>query len=310
MIYNTYLNYKYNIYLQSVKCKMEGLYLIHLREFIKSKESVFKIGRSDDIHNRVRKYPKGSNVLFTMKCFNSIECEADLIKLFNNKFIHKPEYGTEYFEGDEDIMIDEIYKYLQNYNKNYKLKVLEDLKILEDLKLLEDLKIKEELKIIEDLENDQKVENNIIEDIIKDDIENHIEDEKEDDNKTKSNILICPKCTCDYKYKSVFIKHLQTSVRCISTEEEIQEYLKKYKEDNKSKKDCNKKNKKKKKIIICNSCNSIFTKSSSLKRHLLETKCGKTKNEIENTNILVYNLIKTFTQNLDKEINNIKNQNI
>jgi len=277
---------------------MEGLYLIHLREFIKSKESVFKIGRSDDIHNRVRKYPKGSNVLFTMKCFNSIECEADLIKLFNKKFIHKPEYGTEYFEGDEDIMIDEIYKYLNNYNKNYKLKILEDLKIIEDLK------IKEELKIIEDLE----LVKNENDDDIKDD--DNVEDEKEDDNKTKSNILICPKCTCDYKYKSVFIKHLKTSVRCISTEEEIQEYLKKYKEDNKSKKDCNKNNKKKKKIIICNSCNSIFTKSSSLKRHLLETKCGKTKSEIENTNILVYNLVKTFTQNLDKEIKNLKNQNI
>jgi len=277
---------------------MEGLYLIHLREFIKSKESVFKIGRSDDIHNRVRKYPKGSNVLFTMKCFNSIVCEADLIKLFNKKFIHKPEYGTEYFEGDEDIMIDEIYKYLNNYNKNYKLKILEDLKIIEDLK------IKEELKIIEDLE----LVKNENDDDIKDD--DNVEDEKEDDNKTKSNILICPKCTCDYKYKSVFIKHLKTSVRCISTEEEIQEYLKKYKEDNKSKKDCNKNNKKKKKIIICNSCNSIFTKSSSLKRHLLETKCGKTKSEIENTNILVYNLVKTFTQNLDKEIKNLKNQNI
>ena len=35
------------------------------------------------------------------------------------------------------------------------------------------------------------------------------------------SLVICPKCTKDYKYQSVLLKHLKNSSRCLSTEEEI-----------------------------------------------------------------------------------------
>jgi len=91
---------------------MEGIYLIHVREFAKSKEPIYKLGRSNNLENRVRNYPNGSIVLFTMKCKESIKCEKYLIKLFKEKFIQAKYYGSEYFKGNEDEMINEIHKYL------------------------------------------------------------------------------------------------------------------------------------------------------------------------------------------------------
>jgi len=95
---------------------MEGLYLIHTREFFIIRQPVYKIGRSYKLDNRVKQYPNGSQVLFTMKCKNSKDVKKNLIKLFKEKFVHKPYYGNEYFEGNEDEMINEIYKYLCNTN--------------------------------------------------------------------------------------------------------------------------------------------------------------------------------------------------
>ena len=78
----------------------EGVYLMHIREFIKSHEPIYKIGRSNILDNRVKQYPNGSNILLMIKCKNSILCENNLIKLFKEKFIQKKYYGTEYFEGN------------------------------------------------------------------------------------------------------------------------------------------------------------------------------------------------------------------
>ena len=45
-----------------MKKKMEGIYLMHVREFISTNKNIYKIGRSHDIDNRVRQYPKGSRI--------------------------------------------------------------------------------------------------------------------------------------------------------------------------------------------------------------------------------------------------------
>ena len=46
---------------------MEGIYLMHLREFIKSNENVLKLGRSHNLDKRTKQYPNGSEVLLKIK---------------------------------------------------------------------------------------------------------------------------------------------------------------------------------------------------------------------------------------------------
>ena len=98
---------------------MEGIYLIHTREFITTDIPIYKIGRSYNIENRTNQYPRGSKVLCMIMCENSLACENYLINLFKTKFIQKTYYGREYFEGDKNLMIREIFNYIDNiYNIN------------------------------------------------------------------------------------------------------------------------------------------------------------------------------------------------
>ena len=96
----------------------EGIYLIHTREFVNSKEPIYKIGRSKNLNTRILQYPKGSNVLCSIKCANSNLCEKELIKLFTKLFIIRKDYGNEYFEGDHDNMIFVIITYLYQNKLN------------------------------------------------------------------------------------------------------------------------------------------------------------------------------------------------
>ncbi len=91
--------------------KSNYIYLIYLREFINSKENVYKIGKTTQINNnRFSSYPKGSKVLFQMTCSNCHNLEKEIIKLFKQKYTHrKKDYGDEYFEGNSEEMIKDIF---------------------------------------------------------------------------------------------------------------------------------------------------------------------------------------------------------
>lgn len=75
----------------------------------------------------------------------------------------------------------------------------------------------------------------------------------------------CPKCNSIFKYSSILKKHMLTTVRCKSSIEEIDDYLK----TNIVSPKIN--------SFICNECNSIFTRKSSLQRHENNSKCSKIK---------------------------------
>ena len=62
---------------------MEGLYLIWCYNFIERNEKIYKIGRSDKLYNRVKSYPAGSQILFTILCNESRKCEHLIINKFN-----------------------------------------------------------------------------------------------------------------------------------------------------------------------------------------------------------------------------------
>jgi hypothetical protein len=90
------------------------IYIIHEREFIKCKENVYKIGRTEDIIKRIKKYPKNSCYCFTRQSNNMFIYENKLIKLFKDNFIHQKDYGNEYFKGDIYDMIKVINGYLDD----------------------------------------------------------------------------------------------------------------------------------------------------------------------------------------------------
>jgi hypothetical protein len=108
------------------------IYLLQLREFIKTKENIYKIGRTtQENYKRFHSYPKGSILLFQMICSNCKEMEKVLIKIFKNLFIQRKEIGTEYFEGDYQKMIDIIYSTIRSSKKS-KMKKEKVKEIIED----------------------------------------------------------------------------------------------------------------------------------------------------------------------------------
>jgi hypothetical protein len=87
----------------------EYIYCLIEREFIKTGENVFKIGRTNqDNYDRFKQYPKGSKLIYQCMCVNSKEAEKDIIKKSKEKLKLRKDIGNEYFEGDINVLIDII----------------------------------------------------------------------------------------------------------------------------------------------------------------------------------------------------------
>lgn len=95
------------------------IYLIQTRESIRCNDDIYKIGRTNqELHKRMSAYPKDSKLLMTIDMgIDSVDSETDLIHIFNRTFIHREDWGNEYYQGDPDIMRDIIYKYYQDHRK-------------------------------------------------------------------------------------------------------------------------------------------------------------------------------------------------
>jgi hypothetical protein len=102
------------------------IYLLQEREFTKTEENVYKVGRTiKPNYQRFNQYPNGSILIFQMICNDCVNIEREIIKKFKDIFNQKKEYGTEYFEGDYKKMIDIIYLTIKNeeYNDNDENKI-------------------------------------------------------------------------------------------------------------------------------------------------------------------------------------------
>ena len=104
---------KNNITIDINNIKTGYIYLLQEREFIKTNEKIYKIGRSNQKNfKRFTQYPKGSKILYHQKTFCHKNMEKILVEHFKNKFKQKIEIGNEYFEGNVVDMIREIVKFL------------------------------------------------------------------------------------------------------------------------------------------------------------------------------------------------------
>lgn len=113
---NIYPNIKINkTNYKTLKTKNYGfIYVLIEREFINNGQNIYKIGRTNQINlRRFRNYPKGSKLLFYMKCFNrnSISIENDIMNdLKKSEYIkQKNDIGKEYFEGNLKKIIEICY---------------------------------------------------------------------------------------------------------------------------------------------------------------------------------------------------------
>lgn len=104
--------------------ELQYIYLIRPREFLRLNESTYKIGKTvQHPNNRLGTYPPGSEICVVFSVTNCHEMERRLIRRFKQLFIHRKDYGAEYFTGSiydmkmvimQEIMAYEIDEYLSN----------------------------------------------------------------------------------------------------------------------------------------------------------------------------------------------------
>ena len=132
------------------------IYLLQEREFIKTKENIFKIGKTKQNNNdRIRQYPKGSILLFQMICSNCDNIERVLIKIFKENYKHCKEIGNEYFQGDSNDMIKNIFEIIKDFINSNDINEIEKKDINTEKKIMIENEIDEnyEVKTYDDLKN-------------------------------------------------------------------------------------------------------------------------------------------------------------
>jgi len=260
---------------------MEGVYLIHTRECINTNKSIYKFGRSFNISNRVRQYPKDSNVEFTMSCSNSILYEKEILKLLRTQFTQATLYGSEYFEGDKNLMINVIFNYLNNSGKQIvseKEEVLSGREVVSEREAGSGREVGSGREAGSEREAGSGREAGYGREVV-----NNLH------NRT------CPKCKHIFRFPSDLKNHFKITYHCKKTNEEINNFFININT-----------NIIKKNIYKCINCNKEFTRKYSLERHLLNTECLHYKNKSTE----LFNAISTLEPNVIKEITNIIIKNI
>lgn len=93
------------------------IYIIWEREFKNKNEKTFKIGRTTQHpNNRLKNYPKNSEIIFIRKVNNCFDLEKNIKIQLKSNFIQKKEYGTEYFYGDEKEIVKIVNDLIENEN--------------------------------------------------------------------------------------------------------------------------------------------------------------------------------------------------
>ena len=84
---------------------MSYCYIIHEREFIKTKEFIYKIGRTKQENGkRLSQYPKGSIEKIKKHVSDCIKCEKNIIDVFDKKFKNRNDIGREYDEIEKEFI--------------------------------------------------------------------------------------------------------------------------------------------------------------------------------------------------------------
>jgi hypothetical protein len=103
-----------------IKTVQGYVYIIRECDFVRLNEDIYKIGRTAKYNpeDRFEKYRKGTEIIGFFKVNDSIECENKIIKCFSNhtNITKMTEYGKEYFQGNKNELLGEIFQIVKNYN--------------------------------------------------------------------------------------------------------------------------------------------------------------------------------------------------
>lgn len=95
-----YVNY------ENLVNKRHYIYILKEREFIKTGENIYKIGKTtQEPLKRMAQYPKGSMVFLIVKVDDCHKAERQLLGLFNKTFEQRKDIGREYYHGNICDMI-------------------------------------------------------------------------------------------------------------------------------------------------------------------------------------------------------------
>jgi hypothetical protein len=89
------------------------VYLLQEREFFRSGEPIYTVGRAFDMIARFRKYPPSSVFIRCLPCVDAADTENRLVEEFKEIFVHRHDFGDNNFEGNceqmKDAMIDVVW---------------------------------------------------------------------------------------------------------------------------------------------------------------------------------------------------------
>jgi hypothetical protein len=80
------------------------VYLLQEREFVRSGEPIYTVGRTINMIARFRQYTTGSVFIRCLPCVDHVDAERRLIAGFKCIFVMRREFGYETFEGDCEKM--------------------------------------------------------------------------------------------------------------------------------------------------------------------------------------------------------------
>jgi hypothetical protein len=96
----------------------EYVYLIYVREFMMRNEPVYKLGKSTQKNVlRASSYPKGSVLLLQVSCRDCTLAEQKLMTIFKANYQQSTEYGLEYFRGNVEDMMDDMYNAVRRLDR-------------------------------------------------------------------------------------------------------------------------------------------------------------------------------------------------
>ena len=259
---------------------------MHVREFINSNQDIYKIGRTSQAHTkRADSYPKGSFLLFHTFVKDSCSMERQIIDGFKETYVHRPEFGLEYFEGDFEDMRDSIMSIVKTDKMKYR-------ESQQEKKDAEVSNAKAELKMKETELNIKEAELNIKEVELRVEV-SEVKAKAELKVKAKAQLQteIIPATTCQTCRKTfasnVNLKmHMNRQKPCISPETAALHPKKKYK-------------------FKCERCEQLFQTNQNLTVHLAKViPCVAKESEIE-LRVLVEQLKKEHEQ-LQIQISQLK----